>query len=169
MDITQFPRTSYSEEDLINQRGTFSEDIGIRFLNYWILLKKVTTSFNSWWSIWYCFSIILLKLPTVYQYMTKKSILCFIFFCIAFLRSSAVQFTEIFHFLNQLRIRLIIPLLKLYSLLHLFQSLSQHSAKLNGHILHFLFKVCKLLFFLFEFLLIVQFARSQLLFAFFFK
>jgi hypothetical protein len=68
-----------------------------------------------------------------------------------------------------LRIRLIIPLLKLYSLLHLFQSLSQHSAKLNGHILHFLFKVCKLLFFLFEFLLIVQFARSQLLFAFFFK
>lgn len=45
-------------------------------------------------------------------------------------------------------ISLIVPLLQLYSLLHLLQCLSEHLGELYGEISHFVFEVCYLVIFL---------------------
>lgn len=80
-------------------------------------------------------------------------------------KSTAVQFAEIFHFLDELRIWLVVPLLQLDSFLHFFKGFSEHSGELNGHVFHFLFQVSELLFLLSKFVFVFQLAWSQLLFA----
>lgn len=67
-----------------------------------------------------------------------------------FMVSTFVKGVHLFHFLDHLRVIVIIPLSKIDPLLHLFESFLEHLSKLSGHILDLLLELIDLHFLNFE-------------------